>query len=965
MLATLFRFSVPVRAYAYALLACAAVALACPVAAQQPSPASTGVKAANDTIARGAQQVDKSLQKPIDKANRKIEDATDNIDQKVARTTDKVKAATIKKNTWFTRSYHNLTAYYNVYFNANDSYKEAALKAAKGYPFDYTAVLPMFPFDHEAIPAMVTTELARTLEKCDKTVKKHSITTKPNMKKGRRLTKEEQAFYNRREFCNSIDDAYLLIGKSNVYLHEYSLALMAFDYLAAEYPYEPTVYEGRIWGALVAGATGDAPRERDLLTMLAASKNFPPQYGKLLNEANADLLIREKRYAEAIPLVEQALKNASGSVTKQRYRFILGQLYQRTGDAKKAIARYTSVIRRLPPYEMEFHAKLNRAFMSAGSEGEKMRKTLLKMARDEKNKEYLGMIYYALAEIEVRIRNIPQAVDYYRRSAAGSKSESPQRLLSCFTLAKLLEAQGDYEAAQAYYDSTAMVMPKTDPDYDMVLSRAQNLGKLAANLRIIKAEDSLQRVARMSVAEREQYVKQQIAQAKASEAKRKRDDEIRAARAEAAAISGAAIGQPSSGKWYFYNPQLIGSGLAEFRKVWGQRKLDDDWRRDNKSTTTLALAPDDEEAAAQKQKEQDAAALPPDQTEDYYLANVPLTDSLMEASNQRIVEAMFEAGMVYKDYIRDNPNAIAMFEQLLKRYPGNPHELEAYFYLYVLYSEENKTAEAERYKNRLFTEYPDELLTLYVKDPSYVSDKDGKEKEADQRYGEAYERYQASDYAKALALAQQGFEQYKEMRIAPRFKLLGVMATAGGGGNLGQYMAGLGEVVKEYPETEAAKAAQELLSMVQRRELALISEREAIDTAPAQEQGEPTVPYTADDGESLFVLVVGKNNLNANQLKFNFIAFNADIDADNLSVGSQDLSAELLLLEVGKFKTIDEATAYYKKIVAYPTIFKDMNMEKHFMFSITAANLSLFKSSKIISAYESFFRLNVLTKANP
>jgi TolA-binding protein len=945
---------------------CAAIgapsALAQSKARQPAQKVNAGAKSANDSVANNLQRADKSLQKQTDKVNKKIEDVTSKVDEKIEKAegkwssaSEKLKAATIKKNTWIMRTYHNVTAYYNIYFNANDSYKEGIKKAAKNYPFDYTQVLPIFPFEAKEIPAMVTAEMSRTLEKSDKAIRKHSITTKPELKKGKRLTREEQEFYNRREFCRSIDDAYLLIGKANVFLHEYDLALLAFDHVAVEYPYEPTIYEARIRSAIVAGAKGEVAREREILTALWSDKKFPPKYGKLLNEANADLLIREKKYGEAIPKVEQAIKNTRSGITRQRYRFILGQLYQHTGNAAKAVAYYTSVIRRMPSYDVEFHARLNKAFLSVGRKGEEMRKMLLKMVKDEKNKEYLDLIYYALAEIEMNAKRTRPAIAYYKLSAANSKSDSPQRMRSCLVLAKYFEAQGSYEAAQAYYDSTAMVMPKANPEYDMVSSKAQNLGKLAANLRVIKTEDSLQNIARMSQKDREKYVAAQIAQAKVSEENRQRDEEIRAARAEAPTAAAPTFAQPASGKWYFYNPQLVSSGAAEFRKKWGQRKLVDDWRRENKGfSANFAMSPDDEEEEGAPEQQ----ATPENQTETYYLSNVPLTDSLMEASNKRVIEAMFDAGMVYKDYIRDNPNAISMLETLLKRYPDNRYRLESYFYLYVLNSEAGNSKRADHYKNLLFTEYPDELLTMYVKDPTYVSDKAAHEKAANKLYVDAYDLYQAGKYRDAARLSQQGLTQYAEMSIAANFSLLNVMAT-GGNGDIGRYIAGLGEVVKGYPNTEAANAAQEMLSIVQKRELALISEREA---PPAEKQAAPSVPYSDEDGESQLALVVGKD-VNINQLRFNFISFNADVDADELTVDNRKFGEDLALLVVGKFKTIAEALAYYKKIKAYPAIFRDLNMERYSMFAITVKNLELFEQSKIISAYDTFFQHNVLKNA--
>ena len=942
----------------YSLLTFALGSLLCasplPAQGQTRAPANSagsGVQQANRELQRGTDSINKAIdravgkkvEKQADKAQEKIDAAKD----KVGAGVEKLKSATVRKNTWIVRTYHNVTAYYNVYFNAQDSYKEGLAVAAKQYPFDYTRTLPVFTFGANEIPTLVTAEMTRAMDKSNKAIKDHSLTAKPEIKKGKRLTKKEQDFYNKREYCNSVDDAYLLIGKANMYMHEYYLAESAFDLVAVDYGTEITSYEARIWNAVLAGEQGNTQRQREMLTTLESDKKFPAKHRSLLDQAFADLLIREKKYSDAIPKVQQAVKKSWSRADNLRYHFILGQLHQQAGSSAKAVEHYTSVIRRMSPYDMEFHAKLNKAYLLTGNRGESMRKTLIKMAKDEKNKEYLDKVYFALAGIEMHAGRTEQGIAYYKLSAANSK-DGPQRVLSCITLAKYFESKGDYESAQAYYDSTAMVMPKDDLEYEMVNNKAQNLGKLAANLRIIKTEDSLQRIARMSQRDRDKYVERQIAQAKAAEEKRLRDEEIRMNREAAAAEAASAFGKPTTGKWYFYNPTVVSKGLADFRRTWGNRKLADDWRRGSKSVIVDFPSPDEES----KKTEEETVA--PAQTAEYYLANVPLTDSLMAASNARLMEAMFDAGMVYKDYIRDNPNAIGMFEALNKRYPNHRHTLEAYFYLYVLNNEVGNANRAEQYKKRLVAEFPDELLTKYVLNPQFVSDKEVKEKEASKLYSDAYALYQSGSYQQAAALTDKGLQQYSDMNIAANFMLLNVMAT-GGNGNIGQYIAGLGEVVKAYPGTEPATAAQEMLSIVQKRELTLISEQ----LAPPP-SAEPSVSYSDDDGASAFVILVPKST-NLNQLKFNFISFNADIDEDDLVVQNRAFNSDMEIITVSAFKTQAEAYSYYKKVRRYPPIFKDISIQadSYSIFSITQHNLELLEQSKIISFYLTFFQTNI------
>ena len=43
------------------------------------------------------------------------------------------------------------------------------------------------------------------------------------------------------------------------------------------------------------------------------------------------------------------------------------------------------------------------------------------------------------------------------------------------------------------------------------------------------------------------------------------------------------------GAWYFYNPAAVGFGAGEFKKIWGNRKNEDDWRRKDKTSVAPLL----------------------------------------------------------------------------------------------------------------------------------------------------------------------------------------------------------------------------------------------------------------------------------------------------------------------------------------------------------------------------------------
>ncbi|MBN2662078.1 MAG: hypothetical protein JXR68_00390, partial [Bacteroidales bacterium] len=55
-------------------------------------------------------------------------------------------SCTTQKNTPITRTFHNVTSHYNVYFNGVESFDAGNFKIDKDYKEDYTQLLPVFKY---------------------------------------------------------------------------------------------------------------------------------------------------------------------------------------------------------------------------------------------------------------------------------------------------------------------------------------------------------------------------------------------------------------------------------------------------------------------------------------------------------------------------------------------------------------------------------------------------------------------------------------------------------------------------------------------------------------------------------------------------------------------------------------------------------------------------------------------------
>ena len=73
----------------------------------------------------------------------------------------------------------------------------------------------------------------------------------------------------------------------------------------------------------------------------------------------ADLFIKQKKYSEAIDPLRKAIDLVSGKRTRYRLTYLLAQLYEKTGDGASATSLYRKVVKMNPPYDVEFHARIN------------------------------------------------------------------------------------------------------------------------------------------------------------------------------------------------------------------------------------------------------------------------------------------------------------------------------------------------------------------------------------------------------------------------------------------------------------------------------------------------------------------------------------------------------------------------------------------------------------------------------
>lgn len=886
-----------------------------------------------------------------------------------------------KKNTFISRSYHNLTSHYNAYFNGNEAYKQGIKKINANPSDDYSLILNVFTFLNEEAIKQATSDMERAKEKAAIVIKKHSITVRPKAKPN--MSAKQKEFYKRTEYCNWIDDSWLLHGKANFVNHDWYAAEENFEYIIKEYSWSSIKFEASIWLALTYIQLKKYEDAKSLLDRVDGDKDFPKKLRKFLNQTYAQLYLKQNNYSDAIAKLNTALKFIKNRQEKARTYYILAQLYHYNKQHIQASEYYTYAIKYSNKYEMTFNAQINRSTCYEGTNPEILRKELFKMLKDDKNIDYYDQIYYALANLYYKENNVNEALNYYQKSIQATKNNDHQKAISYMCIGDIKLSKKDYVLAHTYFDSSLIFMNINHPEYSRVKKLANTLKVLAENLVIIQTEDSLQRLAKMSEKERNKIIDQFI-QKVIEEEKLKQQEEMEQANnlifSNQQSLNPLA-NQSSGGKWYFYNPSALAMGISEFKRKWGQRKLEDNWRRKNKAIVTTTIT---EDTTQTDESNQQQIALNPKQRE-YYLKNLPLNDSLMEISNKKIEDALFKSGEASMNQLNDYQLAIKQFTSLIERYPQSQYKLLAYYDLYRLNNIIEKPDSATIYKKKIIEEFPDSKFAQMLLNPNYMKEQEEKQSQIKSLYEEAFKSYKNNDFTAVYNQYKIADSLYKDSPLFPKFKLLNAL-TYGQMGKINDYKNELNEIIEKYIESSEKQYAETLLASInnfdpnylasldeKKNGLTQIKNNKISNTinqtnVQQQEQENKEEPednfYNFNENDNFKFVILLDKNADLNRLKYNLFGYNIDFfSMFDFQILTGIWNDRFYYVKVFPFNSYKEAVKYYKHVNKRKDIvFKKINNKHYYFFAISDSNYTKMQSTGEIERYEKFFKRTFLKK---
>ena len=747
-------------------------------------------------------------------------------------------ACSNKKNTAASRNYQAFITRYNVYFNGDEHFRETLKEMENAYEDDYSGRMFMHPAEAHGVEGSTAPSgsFTRSIEKAQKAIQLHSIKKRPKRKAGKGNDPEYKRWLKRDEYNPFLHNAWMMMGRSQYFNGDFLGAASTFYYVAKHFTWLPaTVTEARLWQARCYCALDWLYEAETILTRIKPDELTNGKLKELYYFSYADFYIRSHMNEEAVPMLTEAARMASGT-QKARLYFILGQTYAALGRKAEAYEAYKKAgSSRGASHRTKFNARIRQSEVYEGADIGPEVRALKRMTRYGANKEYLDQIYYAIGNLYLSRRDTANAIANYELAAEKSTRNGVDKAISQVTLGGLYYDRGRYDKAQPCYSEGIPLLPKNYPDYEKLKRRSDVLDELAVYSQNVVLNDSLLRLSAMSPEEQLAVVNRIIEDLK----KREREEAEAAAREEYLAQqeqagsnlqnNGNAPTQftlNTDDSWYFYNTATRNAGRTDFQKRWGSRKLEDNWRRRNKAQFSLEGMSDDEtadngdiegettegtdsipdtELAERMKREQDP------HYPEYYLRQIPQTDAERATAGEVIQEGLFNSGLILKDKLEDFGAATAEWDKLMTRYPDNVYRLDIYYNEYFMNMRLGDIARADHYRRLILSEFPDSKYAAAMADPNFIENLRSMERRQEELYEKAYADYLADRNAAVHSAYEQMEKEFPMSPLIPKFMFLNALAYVTENRSE-EFAATVRELLDRYPDTDLTPIASAWLT---------------------------------------------------------------------------------------------------------------------------------------------------------
>lgn len=858
-----------------------------------------------------------------------------------------------KKNTSSTRFYHALTARFNTLHNGQVAMQEGIDAQNRTHKDDFTQLLPMYISTNKRTVGIGKSNYETAIEKCEKAIKVHSIKKRPTIKGNKRRTPKQKEFLARKEFNPYLYRAWLMMADAQFRKGEFIEAASTLNYILRLYSTQPditSIAKARLARCYVALEW--AYDAEDVLNKMRRDSMSVKGRQEFENTTAAYHILTEQ-HKEAIPYLEKSIAHTKGKLQKARMYFLLGQLYQQIGDGQNAYKAYGMVIKKSPPYEMALNARIMQTEVMSHDKYKQMIARLKRMAKSDKNKNFLDKVYYAIGNIYLSVQDTTHCIWSYEQGAKESTQNGIDKAVLLLRLSQIYWDMENYIDAARTYKQCISILEKDHDDFKESERRSKILTKLEPHLSAIKLQDSLQALAKMEEKDYLAAIDREIAALKQKE---KEEEKLAAkkglstskntnATTNATGTSTLATQRPTTsaaggqkGAWYFYNPSTVNQGKQEFQKRWGQRKNEDNWRISHRasligeeateqeydeaeSDSLFGVVSEEDNLTEEEKARRDSLANDPHHRE-FYLKQIPFTEEMMLASDQILCDGLYNAGILCQEELENFPLAERTLIRLITNFPDHEKMDNIYYHLFLLYGRMGRNEDAELYRQLLLEKFPESKLAILLGNPNYAMIACNGPHMEDSVYQASYAAYQAGDYALVENNYRYSTENFPEGKNRARLLFIRAMSQLYTG-ERDSFMVSLEEVIRKYPKEEITELANSIVKGLKDGRLLSDERYDASNiwgrrNKTSRKDSTDSVPTLKEERFSnfAFVLAYPTNSLDEDQLLYEMARYNfTSYMVRNFEIEMTE-DQGLSMMAIKGFLSYDEVHSYAQHLYA-------------------------------------------------
>ncbi|WP_113923561.1 type IX secretion system periplasmic lipoprotein PorW/SprE [Cognataquiflexum aquatile] len=852
-----------------------------------------------------------------------------------------------ERNTFTNRLFHNTTAKYNAYYYANEKIQELETAIATNHREDFSQVLPVFYTIDSAFIDSNEELLGEVRSFASKAVDWHRIS-------------------------KWVGPSYFLIGMADYYEAKFDDASNTFKYLNVNGKKKDIRHRSLIQLMRLFTDLDNFDDAAYVIDFLSKESGISSENKFLLYKTLAYYYHKRGELNGKIGALDKSLSHTKDKKEKSRINFILGQLYQREGIDALAYDYYLKSVKGNPPYERAFFAQLYAqqvAELNQTKDIDKVRNYFDGLYKDSKNKDLKDVILFEKANFELKQGDIEAAEKLLIRAA---KEESQNPIQKGYIYEKLaminFDKKNDFRAAKFYLDSALANFRPTDPLYRDISDRKKILDNYVLHYDIVTKNDSLLLLADLSLEAQtliaENFIKQEEERL-LSEAAAKDDKKPSGIFDNLLAFGGRG---GSGESFYFDNSLAIQQGSIDFNRNWGNRPLQDNWRRTSQNFQTSSTRPEE------------VTTTPTDTTateENPILSGIPTTEELLSKipSNPEQIKEMkldlersyFELGKILFFDLKNPAISIENLESLITKYPNTIKKPEAYYILYLANKETGGNTDI--FAQRLNREFPDSPFTMSVNNPDQASGNVAF-LETSRNYKTAYELYHKDQYGEAKALIRSTLEAHPLTANTDRLLLLDIMVT-GKTEDVSRYQERLENYIQTTEDEGLVEMARNMLGAfkvdeevaeaetTEQTETEVKEETVAEEGVAEEEEAEAESPYKNNPNQThIFVIVLGadKSGESKNLLADLEGFHNENFKGSRLRTGNMNLSRENTIFIVSPFISAQKGIEYRE---IFMEGFKNESLtdeDKANCFLISIENFQELNKRKNLDEYRNFYK---------